>query len=77
MPLPLAQFQTRAMGGLHAGQCAPVSVPRQVSIMVLIYIVKDLAEAFVDATFASAKRGHCRRPYQPWQGDVNRRYRLW
>jgi hypothetical protein len=26
----------------------------------------DLTEAFVDATFAGAKKGRCRGPYPPW-----------
>jgi len=37
----------------------------------------QLDEAFVDATFASAKRGLCRWSDQAWQGHQDRRYRLW
>ncbi|WP_446743083.1 transposase [Silvibacterium acidisoli] len=38
----------------------------------------NLEEAFVDATFASAKKkGLCRRPHAAGQGHQDRRYRHW
>ena len=35
----------------------------------------SLREAFIDATFAGAKKGPCGRSYTPRQGDKDRRYR--
>jgi transposase len=37
----------------------------------------NLDEAFVDATFASAKRGLCCWSHASWQGHEDRRYRRW
>ena len=37
----------------------------------------NLEEAFVDVTFASAKRGLRRWPHPPWQGHEDRRCRRW
>ena len=37
----------------------------------------NLEEAFVDATFANARKGARYRPYPPREGHEDRRYRRW